>query len=123
MKSCAAVSKVLYLRFTSPTITPKLRLKAAERNVSLSDIEKSWKRGNSLIGISTQIILDPKTQAWKSQRMLADGDTCSRTDAAHSGHDPSSSIIIEHHLHFHSLNILPSRSESCCRYRIQSRVV
>jgi len=44
-------------------MTPKLKLKAAERKVSLSVIEKSCMRGNCLTMMSMHMMLDPKIHA------------------------------------------------------------
>lgn len=57
------------------TITPKLKLNAAERKVSLSAIEKSCMRGNCLMIMSMHIMLEPKIHASRSQRVLADRAT------------------------------------------------
>lgn len=48
------------------TITPKLRLSDADKNVSLSAIEKSCMRGNCLTMISTHIMLAPTQHAGMS---------------------------------------------------------
>lgn len=57
------------------TITPKLRLNDADKNVSLSVIEKSCIPGNRRTGMSMHMILAPKQHACLSQRVLADGYT------------------------------------------------
>lgn len=80
------------------TITPKLKLSDAERNVSLSVILKSCILGNCLTIMSMHMILAPKQQASGGQRNVAYFDVEIRTYATHGCHNPSSCIVVESHL-------------------------
>jgi hypothetical protein len=62
------------------TITPKLKLKEADRKVSLSAIEKSCMRGKSRTMTSTHIMLAPSIQATDVSQ---ESGICGRTDRCH----------------------------------------
>ena len=79
-------------------MTPKLRLSEDDRNTLLSWILKLRFPGIRRMMRSTQMILEPTTQA---RRQLGSRPyqyiDSKLTYAAYAGHDPSSSIIVEHH--------------------------
>jgi hypothetical protein len=78
-------------------MTPKLRLSDADKNLSLSAIEKSCQPGNRRRGMSTHITEDPSMQAIKGQTSSTSRKATNYTNAADTCHNPSSRIIVEDH--------------------------
>lgn len=80
-------------------MTPELRLREEELNVSLSCIRKFCFPGMCCIIRSTHIMLEPKMQA-KIQLENRSSFLCFQyvTYSAHACHDPSSCIIVEAHV-------------------------
>ena len=79
------------------TMTPKLRLNDADKNLSLSAIEKSCQPGSRRRMMSTHITDAPSMQAIKGQKSSDSRKATNYTKAADTSHDPSSSIIVEGH--------------------------
>jgi len=98
-KSCNHVSHA-FLRMDGLTMTPKLRLREDERNALLSWILKYLHVSFGIWRIkrSTQMIRAPNMQAAIFVSRSREHELGPRTDAAQSGHDPSSRVVIEPHL-------------------------
>lgn len=81
-------------------MTPKLRLRDDERKTLLSCIRKLRFPGMHWMIRSTQMMLEPMTQAAGASVSMpfVETSSCCPTDPAYAGHDPSACIIIERHL-------------------------
>ena len=78
-------------------MTPKLRLREAERKALLLEISKSRWPGKSRIMVSMHIMLEPRTHARERQSSFLNRIGLERTYATDACHDPPSSIIVERH--------------------------
>ncbi len=80
-------------------MTPKLKLSDAERKVLLSWILKLCFPGMRWIIKSTHIIMAPAMQAMNLLTYASEHTSIyTLTNTAHTGHDPSSGIIVETHI-------------------------
>lgn len=86
--------------FAALTMTPELRLSEADRKPLLFVMLNDFLPGSRRTKMSIQMMLEPRTQAIQSVHFLSlyQVSVAGLTYPTHTGENPATSVIIEHHL-------------------------